>query len=137
MIAHVRTAEGVLAVDVESEAVVAEVDAAVDLERHGVGQQRLELPRLVAASATGATVVAVVDRRPPLVVSHDGGATWTETGGGLPAGFDVAVDPADPDRILFAARNRLYLSTDGGRFWRSLAPELPDVEAVTWVATEP
>jgi hypothetical protein len=106
------------------------VAAVVDVERLG-----LELPRLVAASQAGSTVVAVVDRRPPLVISHDGGATWSEAGGGLPAGFDVAVDPADPDRVLFAARNRLYLSTDGGRFWRSLAPELPDVEAVGW-ATE-
>jgi hypothetical protein len=130
VIAHVRTAEGVLAVDVEEEVVLGEVEAPVDVERLGV-----ELPRLVAASGAGATVVAVVDRRPPLVVSHDAGITWTESGGGLPAGFDVAVDPADPDRVLFAARNRLYLSTDGARFWRSLAPELPDVEAVCW-ATE-
>ena len=89
----------------------------------------------MAASAAGATVVAVVDRRPPLVVSYDAGLTWSEAGGGLPPGFDVAVDPADPDRILFAARNRLHLSTDGGRFWRSLAPEFPDVEAVSWEAT--
>lgn len=130
MIAHVRTVEGTFEVDVEEEVVLGEVDALVDAER-----LELELPRLVAAAAAGATVVAVVDRRPPLVVSHDAGATWTETGGGLPPGFDVAVDPADPDRVLFAARNRLYLSTDGGRFWRSLAPELPDVEAVAW-ATE-
>jgi hypothetical protein len=130
VIAHVRTAEGVFEVDVETEAVFGEVAAVVDVERLG-----LELPRLVAASQAGSTVVAVVDRRPPLLVSHDGGRTWSEAGGGLPAGFDVAVDPADPDRVLFAARNRLYLSTDGGRFWRSLAPELPDVEAVGW-ATE-
>ena len=40
-----------------------------------------------------------------------------------------------PDVVLYAARNRLYLSTDGGRFWRSLEPELPDVEALSW-ATE-
>jgi hypothetical protein len=132
VIAHVRTTEGVVAVDVEEEVVVGEVAAAVDVERLD-----LDLPRLVAASAAGATVVAVVDRRPPLVVSYDAGATWTETGGGLPPGFDVAVDPDDPDRILFAARNRLHLSTDGGRFWRSLAPELPDVEAVAWAPTGP
>ena len=130
MIAHVRTADGVLVVDVEAEAVLAETDVPVDQER-----LELQLPRLVAASAAGATVAAVVDRRPPLVVSHDAGVTWTEAGGGLPPGFDVAVHPSEPDRILFAARNRLYLSTDGGRFWRSLAPELPDVEAVAW-ATE-
>ena len=127
MIAHVRTAEGVFELDVEHEVVVREIDATVDVERLG-----LELPRLVAASAAGATVAAVVDRRPPLVVSHDGGATWSEAGGGLPAGFDVAVHPDDPDLILFAGRNRVHVSTDGGRFWRSLAPELPDVEAVAW-----
>jgi hypothetical protein len=127
MTALVRTADGVFQVDVETEVVFGEVDAAVDHE-----SVELELPRVVAASAAGATVVAVVDRRPPLVVSYDAGTTWSEAGGGLPPGFDVAVDPADPDRILFAARNRLYLSTDGGRFWRSLAPELPDVEAVAW-----
>jgi hypothetical protein len=130
VIAHVRTAEGVLAVDVDAEDVLGEVAAEVEHERLA-----LELPRLVAAAAAGSTVVALVDRRPPLVVSHDAGATWSEAGGGLPAGFDVAVHPEDPDRILYAARNRLYLSTDGGRFWRSLAPELPDVEAVAW-ATE-
>ena len=127
MIALVRTVEGVFRVDVEAEAVFGEVDSSVDHE-----PVELDLPRVVAASAAGSTVVAVVDRRPPLVVSYDAGLTWSEAGGGLPPGFDVAVDPADTDRILFAARNRLHLSTDGGRFWRSLAPELPDVEAVAW-----
>jgi hypothetical protein len=128
LIALVRTAEGVVAVDVEAEAVVGQRDEAVDLERLELG-----LPRLVATAAVGATVVALVDRRPPLLISADGGATWREAGGGLPAGFDVALDPHDPDRVLYAARNRLYLSTDGARFWRSLACELPDVEAVAWL----
>lgn len=131
MIAWVRTVEGVFEVDVEAETVLGEIDVSVDHERPDLG-----LPRLVAAAATGATVVALVDRRPPLLISGDGGATWREAGGGLPAGYDVAVDPADPDHVLYAARNRLHLSTDGGRFWRSLAPELPDVEAVAW-STEP
>jgi photosystem II stability/assembly factor-like uncharacterized protein len=127
MIALVRTVEGVVEVDIESESLLGEADAAVDHER-----TELQLPRLVASSAAGSTVVALVDRRPPLLVSGDGGATWREAGGGLPAGFDVAVDPNDPDRVLYAGRNRLYLSTDGGRFWRALEPELPDVEAVAW-----
>ncbi|HEY8103115.1 MAG TPA: hypothetical protein VIE18_01275 [Gaiellaceae bacterium] len=131
MIALVRTVDGVVEVDVEAEAVVGESVSRVDHERLELG-----LPRLVAASAAGARVVALVDRRPPLLVSSDAGATWREAGGGLPAGFDVAVDSGDPDRVLYAARNRLYLSTDGCRFWRSLEPELPDVEAVAW-ATGP
>ncbi len=127
MIARVRTVEGVFELDVENEAVLGETDVEVDHERPELG-----LPRLVAAASVGATVVALVDRRPPLLISGDGGATWREAGGGLPPGFDVAVDPADPDRVLYAARNRIHLSTDGGRFWRSLEPELPDIEALAW-----
>src|SRR5207302_4050251 len=93
----------------------------------------VELPRVVATAGAGSTVVAVVDRRPPLVISNDGGATWREAGGGLPAGFAVAVGEDDPDRMLYAARNRLYVSTNGGVFWRSLPFELPDVTAVAWI----
>ena len=128
MIALVRTVEGVFEVDVENEAVLGELDATVDRERSELG-----LPRLVAAASTELPWSRSSTGRPPLLISGDGGATWREAGGGLPPGFDVAVDPADPDRVLYAARNRLHLSTDGGRFWRSLAPELPDVEAVALV----
>jgi len=127
VIALVRTVEGAVAVDVEDELVLGETRADVVPET-----VVLELPRLVGASACGALVIALVDRRPPLLVSGDAGSTWREAGGGLPAGFAIAIDPEDPDRVLYAARNRLYLSTDGGRFWRSLAPELPDIEAVRW-----
>ena len=127
MIAHVATVEGTVAVDVEDELVLGSVDTPVAPER-----VPLQLPRLIAASASGSTVVALVERRPPLLVSADAGATWREAGGGLPAGFAVAVHPDDPDRVLFAARNRLYLSVDGARFWRALEPELPDIEAVAW-----
>lgn len=126
MRALVRTCEGVVELDVET-GIALESDTSVDHERLD-----LALPRLVAAAAGGATIVAVVDRRPPLLVSRDGGATWSEAGAGLPAGYDVAVDPDDPDRVLYAARNRVHLSTDGGRFWRALEPELPDIEAVGW-----
>jgi photosystem II stability/assembly factor-like uncharacterized protein len=125
--AWVATVEGVVEVDVDDEEVLGEIEADVQRER-----LELSIPRLVAAAAAGSTIVALVERKPPLLVSWDAGVTWNEAGGGLPPGFDVAVDPADPDRVLYAARNRLYLSTDGGRFWRSLAPELPDVEAVEW-----
>lgn len=90
------------------------------------------LPRLVAASGAGSTIVAVVDTRPPLAVSHDAGRTWRESGRGLPAGQAVAVSSENPDHVLFAAGNRLYVSTDGGRFWRSLDAELPAIRAVAW-----
>jgi photosystem II stability/assembly factor-like uncharacterized protein len=127
MTAWVATTEGVFEVDVADEVVLGGADVDVQRERPELG-----LPRLLAAAAAGVTVVALVDRRPPLLVSQDSGETWHEAGSGLPPGFDVAVDPADPDRILYAARNRLYLSTDGGRFWHGLVPELPDIEAVAW-----
>jgi hypothetical protein len=125
--ALVRTDLGTFAVDLELEEV---------LESGGELPERdeppVDLPRVIAAAATGSTVVAVVDHRPPLVVSHDAGRTWRETGGGLPGGRAVAVDDDDPDRILYAARNRLYLSEDGGRFWRVLGVELPAIKAVAF-----
>jgi hypothetical protein len=93
----------------------------------------VELPRVVATAGAGATLVAVVERRPPLLISRDGGATWNEAGGGLPAGFGIAVAEDDPDRMLYAARNRLYVSRNGGVFWSSLPFELPDVLAVAWI----
>ena len=94
---------------------------------------KVELPRVVAAAASGATIVAVVDRRPPLALSNDAGSTWREAGGGLPAGFAIAIDDDNPDLMLFAARNRLYLSENGGVFWRSLVPELPEIQAVAFL----
>jgi len=90
----------------------------------------LNLPRVVASAAAGATVVAVVDAKPPLLVSHDAGSTWRESGRGLPAGRAVAIAAADPDTIVFAARNRLYLSDDGGVFWTALDAELPEIVAL-------
>ena len=128
MIAAVETAEGVLLVDVGEEALLG-----LGSELPAGDAPRVDLPRVVATAGAGSTVVALLDRRPPLAISHDGGATWHEAGGGLPAGFAVAVAEDDPDRMLYAARNRLYLSMNGGVFWRSLLPELPDISAVAWI----
>lgn len=124
MTAAVRTASGTYLVDLEAEEVIGAGDDFEPL------QVSVQLPRVVAAAAAGATVVAVVDRRPPLAVSNDAGRTWREAGGGLPAGFAVAIDEDNPDVMLFAARNRLYLSENGGIFWRALVPELPEIQAV-------
>jgi hypothetical protein len=88
----------------------------------------LNLPRVVAAAAAGATVVAVVDAKPPLLVSHDAGSTWRESGRGLPSGRAIAISEDDPDLLVYAARNRLYLSRNGGVFWTALALELPEIE---------
>jgi hypothetical protein len=127
MIAHVQTADGLAVVDLEEETVL-ELDRGGEIE--AATAPRLSLPRVVAAAEAGSTIVAVVDTKPPMVVSHDAGRTWRESGRGLPAGRAVAISPDDPDVVLYAARNRLYLSRDGGRFWRGLALELPEIHAV-------
>jgi len=128
VIAAVDTVDGVLLVDVEEEVVLGpgtEVPANEPPD--------LSLPRVVASAQSGATIVAIVDRRPPLAISHDAGETWREAGGGLPAGFAVAIADDEPDRMLYAARNRLYVSANGGVFWRGLALELPDIVSVAWI----
>ena len=131
MRAFVETVDGVFEVDIEEEEVL-DFEPGGSLPR--LEPLELPLPGVVDADAHGSTMVAVVDRRPPLVVSYDAGLTWTETGGGLPAGCAVAVAESNPDLVLFAARNRLYLSRDGGRFWASLAPELPEIRALSFTA---
>ena len=126
MRALVRTVGGAFEVDLDEEEVLRSTDVPVEQEPVTVS-----LPLVVAAAASGSTVIAVVDRRPPLAVSNDAGRTWRESGGGLPPGRAIAIAAEDPDYVLYAARNRLYLSTNGGVFWRALAPELPEIEAVS------
>ena len=129
MRALVRTVDGVFEVDLDEEEVLGLVEAWVEPVPVSVS-----LPLVLATASSGSTVIAVVDRRPPLVVSNDAGRTWRESGGGLPPGRAVAIAEDDPDYVLYAARNRLYLSTDGARFWRALTLELPEVEAVSLTA---
>ena len=127
MKALVQTVDGVFEVDLAEEEVLGSIEGEIWPER-----LEIPLPLFVAGAATGSTVVAVIDRRPPLVVSNDAGRTWRESGGGLPPGRAVAVADDDPDLMLYAARNRLYLSEDGGRFWRALVVELPEIRAVAF-----
>jgi hypothetical protein len=124
--ANVRTVDGVFEVDLDEELVLG--SSLVDVEPEPVA---VTLPLLVAAAACGSTVIAVIDRRPPLAISNDAGRTWREAGGGLPPGRAIAIADDDPDRAVYAARNRLYVSTNGGVFWRALALELPEIEAVS------
>jgi hypothetical protein len=124
VIGVVATAVGTFAVDLETEE-VEPWDGPVEPDPAPV----LGLPRVVSAAASGSTVAALVDARPPLLVSHDAGTTWRESGRGLPPGVAVALGD-DPDIVLYAARNRLYLSRDGGLFWSALAVELPEIRAV-------
>jgi len=121
VIALVATSEGVFAVDLETD----EVAPAEPFEPPPA--PTLRLPRVVAAAESGSTVVAVVDARPPLLLSHDAGSTWRDSGRGLPPGRAVAVAADDPDTLLYAARNRMYVSRDGGVFWEALPFELPEI----------
>ena len=67
MTAAVRTATGTYLVDLAEEELIGEAEpfepARIDVT----------LPRVVATAASGSTVVAVVDRRPPLALSNDAG----------------------------------------------------------------
>lgn len=123
----VETTLGIVRVDLESEEVELVGDGTLLRQSYD-----LSLPLLVDADRHGSRIVALVERRPPLVVSDDAGLTWRETGGGLPPGRSVAISPHHPDQVVFATASRLYLSEDGGRFWRALAVELLDVAAVAW-----
>ncbi|HZH24351.1 MAG TPA: hypothetical protein VEY49_05560 [Solirubrobacteraceae bacterium] len=55
-----------------------------------------------------------------LLVSTDGGRSFTEhfTPRGLIIDFEV--DPADPDKIVASTEKQLFVSTDGGDRWRGL-----------------
>jgi hypothetical protein len=123
----VETEHGVYTVDLDEDAVVG-LQAAASLPEPA--EVPVSLPRVVCSAASGSTVVAVVDARPPLMVSHDGGRTWRASGRGLPAGRAVAIGDEDPDLLVFGGRNRLFVSRDGGRFWRGSTVELPEIAAI-------
>ena len=123
----VACALGTVSVDVDEEEDAELVDEEVVTEGADV-----DLPLVVAAAAHGSTVVAVVDRRPPLVVSNDGGRTWREAGAGLGRAVAVAISPVHPDLIAVATEERIHVSHDGGRFWSALAIELPAISAIAF-----
>jgi hypothetical protein len=126
MKALVQTAMGTFEVDLDTED-LEPTDMPLGLS--GCQPLSLSLPRVVVAAASGSTIVAVVDRKPPLMISYDAGVTWREAGAGLPPGRALAIGD-DPDVVLYASRNRLHVSENGGIFWRALAVELPEIEAV-------
>ena len=119
MNALAATAHGVYEVDVDTDEVL------------GLDADATVRPR--SADRAGDLMVVLLEGRPPLRISHDGGATWEDAGGGLPPGRAVAVHPSEEGLVLYAGRNRLYVSRNGGRFWQGLVLELPEIEAVAWL----
>lgn len=117
---------GLLAVDLETQ----EAEPADELP--GRGPVEVSLPLLLDAAAAGSTVLVAVETKPPLLVSHDAGTTWNESGRGLPRVHAVAVAPDDPDLLAAASGDRLFVSTDGGRFWTALELELPQIRAIAF-----
>jgi hypothetical protein len=122
----VETTDAVLTIDADDG--VVDIDAGVRLARPP--EIAVSLPGVITCAGAGSTLVALLRMRPPLAISHDAGRTWHESGGGLPAGRAIAIDQDDPDAILFAARHRVWASHDGGRFWESVAIDLPEIIAV-------
>ena len=124
----VECAIGTVEVDLDEDEVVDDSAEAVP----PTSPPAVDLPLVVAAAAHGSTVIAVVDRRPPLVVSNDGGLTWREAGAGLRPGVAVAISPDHPDLVVYATAERLHVSRDGGRFWTALTVELPEITSVAF-----
>lgn len=58
-----------------------------------------------------------------IMVSEDGGESWTERRAPAPV-IDLAISPDDPERILAATERGLEITNDGGRRWNPLAAEL-------------
>jgi hypothetical protein len=71
--------------------------------------------------ARGSRVYGFNSMTGALMVSRDRGRTWQETRppGGL---LDLAIDPADPDRIVASTLEALFSSSNAGRTWRPLTP---------------
>ena len=102
--------------------------------------------RSVRVSANGANLWVVSLRG--LVFSHDAGKTWSWHDLPLNSGgaqwLDVALDsePGQPETIVAAAENGLYLSSDGGKAWHLVGSGLPQapiqdlaIEGATFLAS--
>ena len=55
-----------------------------------------------------------------MLISSDGGKTFTERFTPPELIIDFEVDPSDPDRILASSQRRLFRTTDGGKRWRPI-----------------
>ena len=129
-VVHLRTSEDarvVPAVASQAEAIARAIDMIAERLRAG--------GRLVYVGAGTSGRLGVLDASecPPTFSSPPGQVVGVIAGG--PSALTRSAEGAedDPDRMLYAARNRLYVSANGGVFWRSLPFELPDIDSVAWI----
>jgi hypothetical protein len=61
-------------------------------------------------------------RQASLLVSDDGGKSWEERLPPEPL-LSLAIDPADPDRVVASGEEGVYSSGDAGRGWRPIGDE--------------
>ena len=113
------------------------------------GLRSLYLPHVVAYTKDAHTLItSATEGRPrywgrrdtgaeaTIYRSRDGGARWEPAMNGLPemltgAVFDLAVDPASPDRVYAATGDGQVLASDSfGDDWRVLAEGLPPAYAI-------
>lgn len=71
------------------------------------------------------------DFRPYVFKTTDYGRHWTRITNGLPNNeyvFAICQDPTVPGLLFLGTKNTVYVSFDGGRYWQSLALNLPHVQ---------
>ena len=99
----------------------------------------------IAPSPADPATIYLAIRYGNVVVTHDGGETWFESGQGLPDRFlgDIAAHPDDPGQAYVVAggflSGHVFHTTDGGRSWRDRTGNLPDhpVNAVIYDPADP
>ncbi|MBX3000298.1 MAG: hypothetical protein KF893_17375 [Caldilineaceae bacterium] len=78
-------------------------------------------PLAVAADDPQIIYVSVGRSDVTLLMSKDGGLTWTGNRTLPPSVQKVAVDPTDPDHLLAATYGGVEQSYDGGQSWRNIS----------------
>ena len=84
----------------------------------------------VRTAYLAANTIRIDDRTPHFWRTHDGGATWTEISGGLPAGAaanTIREDPRQPGLLYAGTDAQVWVSYDDGDHWQSLRIDMPAI----------
>jgi hypothetical protein len=79
---------------------------------------------------SGDAIVGALFGQPQVLVSLDGGRTWTSKAAPLPI-VAMEVDPDDPEHWIASTQSGIFFTTDGGDTWRETDPT-PNVR-FAWV----